>query len=652
MFRLLGFIIVVSSVFFSTAFAAPTAQDFGKLPRIHDSDLSPDGNEIAVLVYQDGKHILRILGFSNLNDTSRLIALKPEMQPEFVRWVNDHRVIISFRQNEKIGRTPIKTGYLFTLDTRTMKGKILINPTKPDAQNIASTDIKFRQFNNKVVDWLDDDPDHILMTFGDHNLSSDLRKVHVATGRNKVIKRELDDVQTWYTDERGEPRVGKGRKERRGDWVLRIRDAESEKWRFSDDYPGLEADVRIYGFTSNPNELVIGDYQGRDTRGLYIYDLIAKKISRKLYHNDNYDATGVIRNAKTGDITGVKYTADTPQVELLGSNKSTLTRMREKFADSNIQFVDYSEDSDKTLFKVSNASDPGYLMVVGRGQEPKILSKLRPKVPATDLRQVIPVQYTARDGEKIPSYVTLPAAITETAQLKNLPFIVLPHGGPYARDSQRFDYFAQFFASRGYGVLQMNFRGSDGYGKSFKETGRENWVVMQEDVEDGTRWLIEKGYADPKRICIAGWSYGGYAALMGAAKNPELYNCAISVAGLTDIKGFIQDKKEYRFGKISADNFIGKGFEDKDDIAANTPIKVGAQMTTPVFLAHGQKDLVVQFSQFSRMKSALKKSKSKPTFMDFKHGNHSITREKDRQDLLQGIEDFLIKHNGKSEWMR
>lgn len=652
MFRLLSFCVAFTSVFFSTAFAAPTAQDFGKLPRIHDSDISPDGNEIAVLVNQDGKHIVRILGFSNLNDTTRLIALKPEMKPKYVKWVNNHRVIISFQQIEKIGRTPIRTGYLFTLDTQTMKGKILINPTKPVLGNVKSTEVKFRQFNNKVVDWLDDDPDHILMTFGESNLSSDLRKVNVATGSNSVIKRELEDVQNWYTDERGEPRIGQGRKERTGDWVLRIREADTKKWRLSDEYPGLSSDVEIFGFTSNPNELVIGDYQGRDTLGLYVYDLNTKNISRKIYHNDNYDATGIVRNSKTGDITGVKYTADTPQVELLGAHKSTLTMMREKFSNSNVQFVDLSEDSGKTLFKVSNASDPGHLMVVGRDRNPSNLSKLRPQIPANNLGQVISVKYTARDGAKIPSYVTLPAAVTDTAQLKNLPFIVLPHGGPYARDSQRFDYFAQFFASRGYGVLQMNFRGSDGYGKTFKESGRENWTVMQEDVEDGTRWLIEKGYADPKRTCIAGWSYGGYAALMGAAKNPELYNCALSVAGLTDIKGFIQDQKEYRFGKISADNFIGKGFKDKDNVAANTPIKIGSQMTTPVFLAHGKKDLVVQFSQYTRMKSALKKSKSKSTFMEFKNGDHSMTVEKERQELLQGIEDFLTKHNGKSEWMR
>jgi len=398
--------------------------------------------------------------------------------------------------------------------------------------------------------------------------------------------------------------------------------------------------------------MIVSSYEGRDTIGLYVYDLNAKAISRKIYHNDTYDATGVVTNAETGEVIGARYISDTPKTEMLGQNKSTLSRMREKFNGSNVSYMDWSQKGKKTLFKVSNASDPGYLMVVGNDGTPKSLGQLRPDIKTSDLGEVVSVSYTARDGAKIPGFVTLPAAITDTAQLKNLPFIVLPHGGPYARDSKQFDYFAQFFASRGYGVLQMNFRGSDGYGKAFKESGRENWEVMQEDVEDGTRWLLEKGYADPKRTCIAGWSYGGYAALMGAAKNPDLYNCAISMAGLTDIKGFIKDQKDYRFGKFSADSFVGKGFEDKDDIKANTPIKLGKEMTTPILLAHGKKDQIVRFSQYSRMKSALKKSGAKVTYMEFKNGDHALTAEKERQAFLAGVEKFLLKHNGKSEWMR
>jgi len=278
------------------------------------------------------------------------------------------------------------------------------------------------------------------------------------------------------------------------------------------------------------------------------------------------------------------------------------------------------------------------------------LGEMRPSLPPNKLGSSISVSYTARDGQKISSYVTLPATITDNSQLKKLPFIVLPHGGPYGRDSKRFDYFAQFFASRGYGVLQMNFRGSAGYGKAFEQAGRKNWVVMQEDVEDGTRWLIKKGYADPDRTCIAGWSYGGYAALMGAAKNPDLYQCAIAMAALTDIKDFMQDQRDYRFGRATIKGFIGNGFEGKDDIKANSPVKLAEDMTVPLFLAHGELDQQVHFDQYKRMKRALKGSKAKVTYMEFKDEDHYLSNEKNRIEFFKGLDKFLNKTVGESEF--
>ena len=292
------------------------------------------------------------------------------------------------------------------------------------------------------------------------------------------------------------------------------------------------------------------------------------------------------------------------------------------------------------------------MIVNGSSGEPKSLGNFYPELTPSELGEVVSVSYKARDGQKIPSYVTLPPSITDNSQLKNLPFIILPHGGPYGRDSKRFDYFAQFFASRGYGVLQMNFRGSDGYGKVYEAAGRKNWAIMQDDVEDGTRWLFEKGYADPERTCIAGWSYGGYAALMGSAKNPELYNCAIAMAALTDIRHFVNDQRNYRFGKQSTKGFIGNGFKDRDDIKANSPVKIAEDMIVPLFLAHGELDQQVYFDQYKRMKSALKKSKADVTYMAFEDEDHYLSNEKNRQKFFKGLSKFLIEHNGPSEFMK
>jgi len=426
---------------------------------------------------------------------------------------------------------------------------------------------------------------------------------------------------------------------------------DTDKWVDSAEFPGLDADVAVYGFTENSNEIIIGDYRGKDTIGLYVYDLNVKSITRKLYHNDKFDASGIVRS-DAGEVIGVNYTADTAETVMLGEHATLLESLRRKFPNLNVSYVDEAANGDAIIAKVSGAMEPGYMMLYEKNKDnPEPLGAMYPGLKSQEMGEVISVKYKARDGQVIPSYVTIPPTITSTAQLKNLPFIVLPHGGPYGRDSKRFDYFAQFFASRGYGVLQMNFRGSDGYGKAYEEAGRKRWVVMQEDVEDGTRWLYEKGYADPKRTCIAGWSYGGYAALMGSGKHPELYSCAISMAGVTDIRGLIRDQSRYTFGKAASKKFIGEGFSDRDDMKANSPVKLAADMTVPLFLAHGELDQAVDISQYNKMKAALKKSKAKVTYMKFKNEDHYLSNQANRQQFFNGLDKFLTKVNGKSEFM-
>ncbi len=641
------------------AFAAPPpAEAFGKLPEIYDATLSPDASKLAVIINRDGEYRLSVNDLTNPEAPVKVVKLDSGIKPAYIKWANKEQVLFSFWQSEEMRGTPFRTGYIFSYNIKSGKGKILIDP-RGQGDVVAGSKLQrmdlFRQFNNVVVDWLEDDPDHILMAFSedDNNVRPAIHRVDVKSGKYKTVRNGDRNIQSWHTDQTGTPRLGQGLKDdESGDWVMKIMDAEDGEWRFVDDYyPGLAPDTSVYGFTSNPDELIIGAYNGKDTVGLYVYDLSKKTITRDIYHNDKYDAAGVVLSKGGDDIIGVRYTADTEQTEMIGDNDTYLQGLRRKFPQHNIDFIDQADDGKTMLIKMSHAYDPGLLGLYKAGAtKPQALGHYRPQLKSNMLGEVIPVKYTARDGQKIPAYVTIPPTITDTSKLKGLPFIVLPHGGPYARDSKRFDYFAQFFASRGYGVLQMNFRGSDGYGKAFKDAGRENWTVMQDDVEDGTRWVIEKGYADPERVCIAGWSYGGYASLMGAGKNPDLYRCAIAMAALTDIKDFVRGKKRYRFGNVLAENFIGKGFEDKDDIKANSPVKIAGEMTVPLFLAHGELDQQVEFNQYQRMKSALKKSKAKITYMDFKDGDHYLSNQKNREDFFKGLDKFLKKHVGESEF--
>ena len=304
------------------------------------------------------------------------------------------------------------------------------------------------------------------------------------------------------------------------------------------------------------------------------------------------------------------------------------------------------------IVRLSHATDPGGLYLYKKGGDLNAIGPQYNNLSANDMGIVVPVKYTARDGQKIPAYVTMPPTIEAQEDFKDLPFIVLPHGGPYGRDYKRFDYFAQFFATRGYGVMQMNFRGSDGYGKSFEQAGRSNWIVMQEDVEDATKYLFRKGYADPDRTCIAGWSYGGYAALMGGAKDTEnRYSCVIAMAALTDIKDAKRDLKKYRGGKSVANSFFGEVMEDSDVRKANTPVERANDIKVPVFLAHGDKDFNVHFDQYKRMKKALEKAGADGTYLAFKDEDHFLSRQENRERFFIELEKFLEKVNGKSEFM-
>jgi len=231
--------------------APPSADAFGTLPNAYDAAISPNGKQVAIIVNINGDYGVRVVTLGKKKEKLRAIVLGKGVKPSWVKWVNDERVLVGLWESEKVRGIPITVSFIYTLDTNQMKGKILVKNDKI-----------FRQDNSDVVDFLEDDPDHILMAFSDVNqLQADVNKVNVKTGRYRTVKRNKRDVQNWYTDRRGIPRVGQGLVDRtvstEEQWNLVIRGAEEDRWRKADHYPGLEANQRIFGFTDNPNELVI-----------------------------------------------------------------------------------------------------------------------------------------------------------------------------------------------------------------------------------------------------------------------------------------------------------------------------------------------------------------------------------------------------------
>jgi dipeptidyl aminopeptidase/acylaminoacyl peptidase len=254
------------------------------------------------------------------------------------------------------------------------------------------------------------------------------------------------------------------------------------------------------------------------------------------------------------------------------------------------------------------------------------------------LAPVRTVTYTARDGLELQAVLTLPNG----KEAKNLPIIVLPHGGPGARDEENFDWWTQFLADRGYAVLQPNYRGSTGFGNAFYEAGQGEWgLKMQDDVDDALAWAVAEGIADKGRACIAGGSYGGYVAMRAAERNPDLYRCSVSFAGVSDLKKLLTFDRQFLNDLATADYWNNRA----TDLDAVSPIHRPQAVGIPVLVVHGKRDLRVPVAQSRDYASALQKAGKNATYIEQPLGDHHFTRQEDRLQFLQAMETFLDQYN-------
>jgi dipeptidyl aminopeptidase/acylaminoacyl peptidase len=325
--------------------------------------------------------------------------------------------------------------------------------------------------------------------------------------------------------------------------------------------------------------------------------------------------------------------------------------LHEVFPGDSLRLQNFSADGKRALVLVTNDRSPGkYYLYDETKQSVEQITARAPWIDPKLMGEVKPITYKARDGLDIAGYLTTPPGKAP----KKLPLIVYPHGGPYAvRDIDGFDPYAQFFASRGYAVLQMNFRGSGGYGTKFLEAGAREWGgKMQDDVTDAVKWAVSQGVADEGRVCIFGASYGGYAALMGAAMTPDIYRCVISYAGVTDLESMFQPRIMGRIGYrdrapeeiVFLNRMIGDR-KDAEYLHERSPAWNAAKIRAPVFIAHGELDMVVPFSNAQAMKSALEREHKPVEFFSRTDEGHGFEQEANEIALFTQVETFLRKYN-------
>jgi len=346
-------------------------------------------------------------------------------------------------------------------------------------------------------------------------------------------------------------------------------------------------------------------------------------------------------------LVGIWYLREGPRVKWFDENFAKFQRAIDKARPDTLNlFVDHSRDEKRALFLCYSDRDPGtYCLVDLEKTSIRPLGKRMPNIKPDEMARVFPIHYAARDGLNIHGYLTVPVGYPP----KHLPLIVMPHGGPHYRDVWGFDPLVQFLANRGYAVLQMNYRGSPGYGQEFFDKGKLQFGSgMQNDIEDATRWAVAKGIADPEHVAIVGTSFGGFSTLFALGHNPELYKCGVSIAGVTDWLGMYKkmDDDVYKFAQQTWKENVGDPMTDEAMLKAISPVYFADKITAPLLLIQGREDFTVPPDQANAMIAAMEAAGRKPESLFLADDGHGLTSAKARREGFKAIEAFLGKNLG------
>ena len=607
---------------------------FSSLPTFSNPVLSPSGKKLAYTTAVDG---IRQLVVADPNGANPLLVTPPEKQTiTTYDWASDSDLIYGTSYSLKR-----RTAKSHTIETRWYRLNLETRSTlwlgAPDRSRL---DESMSQIE-KVVHLLPNDPDHILIALDlNRNGDDEVYKVSLKSGFRKLVQREVDGAVHWHADANADLRQYTGFRGNRRLFRLKTPDG---KWKDRNDFP-WEHDFTFEGFGNDPGTIYASRFTEDDTLGLYKLDMMSGDILETLFTHPDYDMSHLVYNRNTGKVIGVAYTDHFPKTIYFDeSYQATQQTITELLPDREYQILNRSRDGKLYIIKAVAVDNPGHYYVFNKETGTiTLLTRERANLQPQHSSVTQFFQVKARDSQLIPAYATFPATKEE---VKKLPTVILPHGGPYGvRDDATWDYIAQYLADAGYLVVKPNFRGSGGYGRKFQNTGYNQWGGrMQDDITDVTKWLIEKDISDPGRICIAGASYGGYAALMGTIMAPELYKCAISINGVTDLA---RQKNNDRLQLIGGKEWTPQWGLDGVSDTEISPYHRVADISVPILLIASIDDARVLHRLSKDMHTQLKKHKKTSRYIEIKQGGHSLNTQHARRKMLQSVGSFLERHIG------
>lgn len=500
----------------------------------------------------------------------------------------------------------------------------------------------FENVSTTVIDDLEDDEAHIIFSMNRRNPQLfDVYRLNIKTGEHSLIAENPGGVIGWITDHNGQVRVGV-----QTDGVNKnILYRASEHDAFT---PILSTSFRDsfipQCFTFDNQQLYALSNIGRDKSALVRFNPETKQEEASLFEHPEVDVSGLSYSRRRKVLTAVGYTLWKSERHFLDDEtKATVEALSAQLP--KVEFSIPSMTKDESVWIVETRSDrslgSSYLYDVKQNRLEK-LADHAPWLNPDELYEMKPIQYTSRDGLTIHGYLTLPKHV----EAKPLPVVVNPHGGPWWRDTWGFQPHVQFLASRGYAVLQMNFRGSTGYGKSFWERSFKAWgAAMQDDITDGVQWLIKEGIADKDRIAIFGGSYGGYAVLAGLAFTPDLYRCGIDFCGVSNLFTFMNSIPPYWKPMLEMMyEMVGHPETDKDLLTARSPVFHVSNIKVPLLVAQGAKDPRVNIDESNQIVNALRARGIEVEYIVKENEGHGFANEENRIEFYEVMERFLAKH--------
>jgi dipeptidyl aminopeptidase/acylaminoacyl peptidase len=618
--------------------------DFIKRDAFGTMKISPTGEYLAATVPLSDRTSLVIFRRSDnkLAEMTGHVTLSPKTHIADFNWVNDKRIIFSIAEKEGDLVTPSPTGELFGVNADgSGQGMALVGMRSGGSTLLAGNDSK--EVFASLIDSLRHDDANVLISLASQSPFTEAALMNVVSGSKRTVAKAPVRNAQFLDDPGGTVRFAWGANDDTRVKTYYRADANSD-WELINDESKTEIQVELVGFSADGKTAYLQSEETSGPDGIYSFDTATRK-RELVYRDDNTSPAGFLRSPEDGSVYAAVFDDGKPRVQYLDPENRYAKQLRNiqaSLKDVMVVPASYSKDGSLSLYMAYSERVPGDYYLFDRAAnkltytaskaawfKPEMLSEMRP------------VDFKARDGLPIEAFLTIPRG----SDGRNLPLVVNPHGGPFGPyDQWGYDFEVQLLASRGYAVLQVNYRGSGNYGRAFTHAGYKQWGgTMQDDLTDATKWAIEQGIANPNRICIYGASYGGYAALEGVAKEPNLYRCAIGYVGVYDMptmyhRGDIQERK-------SGENFLKEALGE-ENLEAISPTHLANRIVVPVMMVAGAEDVRAPAKHTELMRDALQRAGKQVDAKIYPGEGHGFYTEADKLDLYTRMLAFLDRNIG------